>query len=824
MTALRKYTSLIVLSLTATLANAITYPEDANAPHPAIYVASDGSDSQGDGSLNNPFKSLEKSASKVKNNNKINGLRSQDILVKGGSYPPQKFNNVIGAPGAITTIKLMPGTGRVLIDGTVSLTDLAQGNQWQTTSDANIYSLQLAKTDNMGAVIDIWQLFSNNQIMTPARWPNALLSNGSAYSAELTGWAQVNDGVYDSAGQPINGSHINKVVSSPSTNLPADLASSAANATGGVAILNTGSWQSWARKVTSHTAGSNVISHENSANTDDKVYNKGHMKFFVEGAYGLMDSNQEWYYDETAHIVYLYTTETVVVNNSVQPKHWQTMRGKVAGEGLYSYGNEFVDIRNIDFYASIYKCLNCSDVRLFSTDFIFGGSAKRMLKGSYIPENSVAKPDILYLKSKHGTDKNSQASNFVLQNCTITDTDAQAFFIQGNNTKVSSCSFNNIDYSAAKGYEPQGALVFKGYNNTISHSTISNSGTSHGVVSTGGNYTVEYSELFNTGFAQEDGGALQVRSGQQYQSVLRYNWIHDQRQGKGIRMDAIYPAVVAEDYGFGSTIYNNVVWNSGGIAVKGREHSIFNNTSFDNTNSGAGDILLLDEKNYHPYSSVCEQYGCSRDSVVVNNIANNISTARKEYTDPAMTGWIPQYLNNFNGNVTSTDIRAILRDVDARDFRLKSTATAYISTGIEIPTNPTITHVIEQERSSTNLEYGAYEYGMGRKYWVPGFTQHKPSSPIPSDAAVDILKSQDLIWRHAYEAQEYHVYLATDLTSVESATQTDSSGIYRGKVPFEDNSFRAGSLVGATTYYWRIDTVKWGTVIKGNIFSFTTKA
>ncbi len=824
MTALSKYVNLIVLSLTATFANALTYPEDTNAPHPAIYVASDGSDSSGDGSLNNPFQSFEKASTKVKRNNNINGLRSQDILVKGGNYPPQKFNKVVGAPGAITTIKLMPGTGRVLIDGTTSLTELALGNQWQATRDANIYSLQLAKTNSSGGVIDIWQLFSNNKVMTPARWPNALLSDGSAYSAELTGWAQVNDGVYDSAGQSISGSHINKVVSSPTTNLPADLASSNVNATGGIAILNTGSWQSWARKVTSHNAGSNIISHENSANRDNKVYNKGHMKFFVEGAYGLMDNNQEWYYDETAHIVYLYTTDTVVVDNKVVPKHWDTMRGKVAGEGLYSYGNEFVDIRDIDFYASIYKCLSCSDVRLFSTDFIFGGSAKRMLKGNHLPESGVAKPDIIYLKSKHGTEKNSQASNFVLENCTITDTDGQAFFIQGNNTKIRSCYFNNIDYSAAKGYEPQGALVFKGYNNTISHSTVSNSGTSHGVVSMGGNYTVEYSELFNTGFAQEDGGALQVRSGQQFQSVLRYNWIHDQRQGKGIRMDAIYPAKVAEDYGFGATIYNNVVWNSGGIAVKGREHSIFNNTLFNNHNKGAGDLLLLDEKNYHPHSSVCEEYGCSRDSVVVNNIANNISTARKVYTDPAMRGWIPQYLNNFNGNITTTEVSSILRDINARDFRLKSNATAYISTGIEIPTNPTITHVIEQERSSTNLEYGAYEYGTGRQYWIPGFTEHKPSAPIPSDTAVDILKSQDLIWRHAYGAQEYHVYLATDLTGVENAEQTDSSGVYRGIVPVKDNSFSAGSLSGATTYYWRIDTIKGGRIIKGNVFSFTTKA
>ena len=71
-------------------------------------------------------------------------------------------------------------------------------------------------------------------------------------------------------------------------------------------------------------------------------------------------------------------------------------------------------------------------------------------------------------------------------------------------------------------------------------------------------------------------------------AVIAYNWIHDVIK-YGARFDAPINEV---GEGKNGTMHHNVIWNAGGLMVKGDYHDIHNNTVF-NSSDGKNDIIVL---------------------------------------------------------------------------------------------------------------------------------------------------------------------------------------------------------------------------------------
>ncbi len=94
----------------------------------------------------------------------------------------------------------------------------------------------------------------------------------------------------------------------------------------------------------------------------------------------------------------------------------------------------------------------------------------------------------------------------------------------------------------------------------------------------------------------------------------------------------------------------------------------------------------------------------------------------------------------------------------------------------------------------------------------------KVMMPAPADGAVDINVNQVLSWTAAPSIESFDVYFGTD--PIEVASAEDTSGSFRGNQT--TTTFDPANVIGATEYFWRIDTVGPGGTTKGDVFSFTT--
>ena len=85
--------------------------------------------------------------------------------------------------------------------------------------------------------------------------------------------------------------------------------------------------------------------------------------------------------------------------------------------------------------------------------------------------------------------------------------------------------------------------------------------------------------------------------------------------------------------------------------------------------------------------------------------------------------------------------------------------------------------------------------------------QHAPS---PSNGATSVSVTADLSWTAGARATSHDVYFGTSSSPAFQANQTGTT-------------FDTGTMVGNTTYYWRIDERNAGGVTTGTVWSFTTE-
>ena len=95
------------------------------------------------------------------------------------------------------------------------------------------------------------------------------------------------------------------------------------------------------------------------------------------------------------------------------------------------------------------------------------------------------------------------------------------------------------------------------------------------------------------------------------------------------------------------------------------------------------------------------------------------------------------------------------------------------------------------------------------------------SNPLPRNGAENLGGDAVLSWTAGAGATMHDVYFGTVRTNVETANDSLPVGtsVYKGRQ--DANSYTA-TLEFDSTYYWRVDEVKDGTIIKGAVWSFGT--
>ena len=189
------------------------------------FVSLDGDDSN-PGTLQKPWRHVQKAATM---------LSPGDMCtIREDHYAEDvTINGLKGTKDKPITFRSYPGE-MVTFDGTAPIT-----SEWETYKD-NIFVTTADK--------DVWQLFVDGEMQINARWPNAFWYDYSVF--DYTKWGFADD---KSTFDPAAGTGV--IVD----NGTKGLARSGLNATGAIAILNIGSWMTWAGLVEKHSPGEDAF-------------------------------------------------------------------------------------------------------------------------------------------------------------------------------------------------------------------------------------------------------------------------------------------------------------------------------------------------------------------------------------------------------------------------------------------------------------------------------------------------------------------------------------------------------------------------------------
>ena len=525
---------------------------------------------------------------------------------------------------------------RVVLDGTVPINStwsIFNGNIWVAEID-----------------YDIWQLFVDYQEMVMARWPNAFFEDGSIWDKE-SNWAHGTIDLDENAYQ--NG----MMIDNPHGDI--SLENIGFNVEGATAILNVGSFKTYTREILNHNG--NTFYYE-----PVDLWKTKHHDYFLEKKIEFLDSPGEWFYDVDSSLVYFWAPDNANPNNL-------NIRGKVQSYAFEIIDSDYIEIRDLEFFGTTFKFENSDYSIIDHCNLVYPSCYKRMLGVvDTQPEMSIF----------------TSSSNCKVINSAFRFVDGSALEMYSGNNTIENCYFYHIDYTATDLNGLMTTIQMGGSNNIFRRNTMHRMGAS-ATLNPGNSAIIELNDMSDSGHMQSDGALVQCMVGQQPNVQIRYNWLHDTEKF-GARFDG-------EGDGYGGHMHHNVIWNvQGGIMVKGYNHNIYNNTSFDN--GSKNDIIIMIDQ------------GGNEGTITINNASNKIAGHRTgTYQDYPVPGI---YENNWNGYETNQDIKDLLEDAENLDFT---------------PTEGSILIDSGFDHENLDLNYigdgpdlGAYEYGG--EYWIPGIT------------------------------------------------------------------------------------------------------
>jgi len=617
----------------------------------------------------------------------------------------------------------------------------------------------------------VWQLFIDGEMMTNARWPNARWSDKSLFDASLWG----------------KSSH--KTTEKIMYDKDRKLAKSWIDATGAIAVLNIGSWNTFISKVLSHKRGQDWFAFNNTwGHLDHFKPDVG--QYFLESKLEFLDSEEEWFIDDK--YIYLWAP------NGIDPSNSKVM-GKSSSFAFTITNSSNIAFKNMDFFATAIKTIPDSkraslvgNLHFENLNFKYPSYSKRMLGVARKPEGMNVDAD---------SNKVEEIGDLGFVNCTWYGSDGVPLTFSGNNVLLRNNLWEMNDWSCANNDFPSGGIgtILSGNsrNETFIRNRILNNGASAGYRPA--NYAVaKLNEISGQcwGLGQSDGSGIQVNRGtQSAHSVIMQNWVHDQPK-IGIRFDCPNHGSNWDNVGKGATVRENVVWNAGGIMVKGDNHSAIRNMAF-------APSYCHQQGKLKPHLLVPHWIGTNpipfnNHTKVIGNIADLSNGGVSRITKKRIPMSGDHIENNFPQPWNACDdVVANLVDFANLDFRPK-VGSAYANAGA-----------------------GPYKAGLNDEYWIPGRQSRSASRPIPADG-VKIAAGRDaLIFLQAYEADGHDVYFGVSHGVVARRAPKTLLKKLKGSsnmCPLPSN------MRSDQKYFWAVDARVGDEVRRGPVWTFFVEA
>ena len=574
--------------------NPATCPSETRASGTAINVDGVlGNDSYA-GTSDCPMKSLSAAVNAAVDNDEIvmhSGLYHDNVSIDG-----------------IDNLVIRAATGAtVVFDGTRSITkDL--GGVWSTADANGIQEVTLSQ--------DGWQLFFNHVEQVPARWPNAQFSDDTVFNRSYWAEGTLNNsnnaytiGWLTDAG-PEAGVH---------TGLNETINATGLDPVGAIAVMNLGSFRSNSREITGWNSANGTFSYDGTG----VGWKSKHHAYFLEGKRELIDTDGEWWYNNSNNRLHYKTPFSEDANDL-------NLRVKVQPFAISVDNSDGVTIQGIDFFATTVNFNNCDECSFTNSTMQYPSTSKRGLGIAGESEDD------------RWMTRFYRCTNTFVDKISVLSTDGGALEFHGSggqshNNTVNNSYFTGIDWSAADQKGLMTTIYEGGRDMYFTNNSVHLTGASS-VLSIGDAPKVFYNEVWNVGHLQTDGAVVQVMQGEAPGAEIAYNWIHDVIK-YGARFDAPINEV---GEGMNGTMHHNVIWNAaGGLMVKGDYHDIHNNTVFNST--GKNDIIFLTDGGIN-----------NKNSTLHYNAVDALADHRSDdiFANPLPNG---SHWNNWNGYLQGYD-------------------------------------------------------------------------------------------------------------------------------------------------------------------------
>ena len=639
---------------------------------------------------------------------------------------------------------------RPVVDGTVPI----QPESWNFDAATGICSAEIQE--------DIFALLIDDQLLTAARWPNALWSDKTVFNNSF--WGKCDET-----------SEFGNIIDDGSQGL----AESGINATGAMAVLNIGSFDTFVRPVLQHEPGSASFSYNH--DMGDIHWVAKHNQYYFEASLALLDNPGEWFYDVETKTLHL-----IPPSGDCPEIERTSLRGRTIDYSVTITNTTGLTIANMTFLASTINAYSVDhedshidEITLDSLSLKFQSSSRRMLRSQDVPNWTRL---IAFARMAHGE---SVFGRLFVLNCTFEGGEGSALEYAGQDSLIENNMFRYNDWTGHD--HGNGGTVLSQSHSIRDHfrqNSLLYNGRSAGV-RLGYRATISLNEVIGQceGEIQGDGSAIQVQPARQEGVRIDHNWLHDSPKS-AVRFDDGPHLGVNGYQGF------NVAWNTGAFMVKGDNHSSVNN-------------LAIGRPSDDGKCSLCVIYKLRHDPLIMNNhsiVLNNGAMRADGGTNVDEQGerW-PLAGMVVENNLSDVEISGHLVSVEFKDFRPVQ--------GGPLTMGPEV--------------IGAYSPGLSLTYWIPGRKEYKATSPIPPMGATVSAKRDALMFRGGFRAEQHHLYLGLDVEEVMLANTT--SPLLIAQLEGEENMV-AVELMAGKTYFWRVDAIVGGFFNAGDAWTFSTSS
>jgi len=738
------------------------------------------------------------------------------IVGEGSYYESVTIHHVKGSEESPVTIRAASNSN-VSLHGTVEVKGwtlhqrlpLASGGEailWESMAlDQNVWQLWMQPHGQSKATPQAQKRF---EMMVPARWPNARFSDRSVFRREF--WAKQRHSAghgcstdcsrhgclaehgYKKASQCTSDQAREGLLIDEGSGLStATWNGSPLNATGAIAVMNSGSWQTFQQVVSHHTPTSDRFTYDADF-VNLKFETNG---YFLEGKKEFLDGEEEWWIDRSTKKVYLITDDGQSPSTSQRE-----VRGKTTDYCISISHTTHLTIHGFHIFGCTIKSdptypYFAGPLTISSNELYFPSVTKRALGHPMVDKS----PSMTWLYT-WGRSNNDEQLPLTLFNNTWFGAEGTALNYRGQVT-VDNNLFLNNDWTGVEGRDGSigiAVIVGTGKTNTtvFTHNSMLYNGPSvtYAVDSAGalvqGNIVA--GQCF--GMIQNDGAHIQTMTKRQNHTRIEDNWGFDSPKGSFRFDDAAQCLSNKPDcIGHFGTMRGNVDMGTRGIMVKGNNHIVSNNLAIDS------ELRVFDKfKN-----NDCPLRCMNKKTTVQGNLATALEIQRSQEILADPNGH-----DLYNAATDASELRVMMPGYKHYDFRPLQ-ASLLVGFGPYTARDPAT--------SDPSV------------YFIPGRKTYRASHPIPSNKDLVHYNVTDVMFRPALGALRHRVYLGCHKGAVSAAGISASCPKLQAmelvlEAPLNVQPIRAAIMGNCPEYFWRVDAeLVDGTIIRGDLWEFAVE-